>query len=85
MQWPDHVNAAANQWNLKRSQTLSICTLNLPAKWLRHTVVTGSHYCCYAPVLHWFCVVIGLIVVQDKRDPVDLVTEDYDINTPLAN
>ena len=26
----------------------------------------GSHYCCYTPVLHWCCVVIGLIVVQDR-------------------
>ena len=45
-----------------------------PAKWLglRHTVVTGSRYCCYAPVLHWFCVVIDSIVVQDRQ------TEDYD-------
>ena len=31
-------------------------------KWWRHTVVTGSRYCCYAPVLHWFCAVIGTTV-----------------------
>ena len=37
------------------------------AKWWRHTIVTGSCYCCYAPVLHWFCVVIGSIVVQDSN------------------
>ena len=30
------------------------------------TVVTGSCYSCCAPVLHWFCVVISLMVVQDK-------------------
>ena len=53
---------------------------NSPAKWLCNTVVTGSRYFCYhAPVLHWFCVAIGSIVVQVKRDSVDLVTEDYDI------
>ena len=34
-------------------------------KQFRHTVVTGSRYCCYTPVLHWFGVVIGSIVVQD--------------------
>ena len=33
---------------------------------LRHKAATGSHYCCYAPVLHWFCVVISSILVQDK-------------------
>ena len=32
----------------------------------RHTVVTGLRYCYYAPLLHWFCVVIGSIVVQDR-------------------
>ena len=39
---------------------------NFPAKCWRHTVATGSRYCCYAPVLHWFCIVIGSIVVQDS-------------------
>ena len=34
---------------------------NSPAKWLFHTVVTGSHYCCYASLLNWFCVVITLV------------------------
>ena len=29
-------------------------------------VITGSRYCCYAAVLYWFCVVISLIVVQDR-------------------
>ena len=24
------------------------------AKWWCNTVVSGWHYCCYAPVLHWF-------------------------------
>ena len=38
---------------------------NSPAKWWRHAVVTGSR-CCYVPLVHWFCVVIGLIVVQDR-------------------
>ena len=38
-----------------------------PAKWLCHTVVTGSHCCCYAPVLHQFCVVIGTIEVQGRQ------------------
>ena len=35
----------------------------------------------YAPVLHWYCVLICLIMAQDrkKRDLVDLVMEDYDI------
>ena len=49
------------------------------AKWWRHTVVTGSRYCCYAPVLSWFCVVIGSIVVQDryKHEPVDLTKMTY--------
>ena len=56
-------------WPLKSNST-NICWLGnhlySPAKWLRHKVVTGSRYCCYAPVLHWFCVVIGSIVVQDR-------------------
>ena len=30
-------------------------------------VVTGSRYCCFAPMLHWFCVVISLIVFQDRQ------------------
>ena len=38
---------------------------NVPAKWLCHTVVTGSHYCSYEPVLH--CVVIGSIMVRDSQ------------------
>ena len=40
--------------------------------------VPGSRYCCYAPVLQWFSVVIcSIIVLQVKRDPIDLVvTED---------
>ena len=35
----------------------------------------------YAPVLHWFCVVIGFDhgSRQVKREPVDLITVDYDI------
>ena len=44
------------------------------------TSYSSNWFTLHAPVIHWFCVVIGSIVVQDrlKREPVDLVTEDYD-------
>ena len=45
----------------------------------KNKVATGLCYCRSAPVIRWFCVVISWMVVQDsKRDPVDLVTVDYD-------
>ena len=40
--------------------------LDLPPKWWSHAVVTDLRYCCCAPVVHWFCVVIASIVVQDR-------------------
>ena len=69
---PGSSEAIANKTTCPRMQR----TCNLPAYWLGHTVVTGSRYCCFAPVPQWFCVVIGS---QVKRDLVGLVMEDYDI------
>ena len=54
-----------------------------PAKWLCHPVVTGSRYCCYAPLV-LCCDQFDRGSRQVKRDPVNLVTGDYD-NTSLAN
>ena len=47
---------------------------------MTHTVVTGLRYCYYAPVLHWFCDRIDCGSWQVKREPVNLVKEDYDIS-----
>ena len=57
---------------------------NLPALWLCHTVVTGSHYCCYAPhaplvccccCCNWF----DRGSRKVKHDRVNLITKDYDV------
>ena len=37
-------------------------------------------YCCYAPVLHWVCVVIVSIEVQDREG---MIREDYNITLRL--
>ena len=60
--------------------------LHSPAKWWCHRVATGSRYCCYASVHHWFCHGFVLWSVwscgswQVKNELVDLVTEDYDVS-----
>ena len=69
-------------WPLAHNRVHNIQHIYMKNNSPHNTVVTGSHYCCYAPVLHCFCVVIGSIMVhkrQVKRDLVDLVMEDYDI------
>ena len=51
--------------DVKSSNSTPLKSL-FPSKVITSQVVTGSLYCCYAPELHWFCIVIGSIVVQDR-------------------
>ena len=57
-----------------------------PAECLPRAVVSGSRCCCYAPVLHFLCVLwsVQSWFKTGKAWSVDLVTEYYD-NTLLAN